>query len=67
MRNIKQFLRRKDLAARYGVDLRTVERMLKDGRIPPCDYKNKRAPLWSPDSLERHERQTMRTPRGGRS
>jgi hypothetical protein len=49
----KQFLRKADVAQRYGVNARTVSRMAEDGRIPPPTRMNGRIPLWSEDALDR--------------
>jgi hypothetical protein len=53
---MKRYLHRKQLADRYGVVERTVDRMIEDGRLPPPDFVSKRSPLWSEETLERHER-----------
>ena len=34
----RRFLRKRQVAARYNVDERTVDRMAKDGRLPPYTY-----------------------------
>jgi predicted DNA-binding transcriptional regulator AlpA len=34
----RRFLRKRQVAARYNVDERTVDRMAKDGRLPPYIY-----------------------------
>ena len=34
----KRYLRKKSVAARYDVDIRTVDRMARDGRIPAPKY-----------------------------
>jgi hypothetical protein len=59
----KRYLKKKDLARRYGNCIKTVERMWKEGRIPPPDIWNAKSPLWSEDSLEKHERQNLTAPR----
>jgi predicted DNA-binding transcriptional regulator AlpA len=51
----KQFLRKQMLATRYGVNVRTVERMVKDGRIPKPIYLGK-FPLWDSDLLDANDR-----------
>jgi hypothetical protein len=54
------FLKKKDLAARYGgVTIKTVERMVADGRLPKPDIYNAVSPLWSEASLEKHERRNL--------
>jgi hypothetical protein len=55
----KRYLKKKDLARRYRNCIKTVERMWKDGRIPEPDIWNAKSPLWSEESLEKHERITM--------
>jgi hypothetical protein len=61
----KRFLRRKHLAERYSITERTVERMVKDGRLPPPDLYNGPFPLWDETSVEKAERTTLRA--GGRT
>jgi hypothetical protein len=54
----KRWLRKRDVRARYGnvVD-RTVERAVRDGRLPPPEYPfGNRIPLWNEETLEAHER-----------
>jgi predicted DNA-binding transcriptional regulator AlpA len=55
----KRFLRRKEVAERYGIDVRSVERMAKDGRIPKPDCYAGRFPLWNEEGLELAERTTL--------
>ena len=56
----KVFLKKKDLARRYGgVTIRTIERMWEEGRLPPPDIYNGPSPLWSETSLEKHERRHL--------
>jgi hypothetical protein len=55
----KRFLRKKEVALRYNVDPRTVERMVADGRIPPPDIMNGRFPGWSDETLEQAERTSL--------
>jgi hypothetical protein len=46
-------LRKRQVAARYGVDERTVDRMAKDGRLPPYIYlPGSRLPLQDEDELD---------------
>jgi hypothetical protein len=51
-------LRKKQLRERYGdiVD-KTVERHVKDGRLPPPEYPfGNKVPFWDEEVLEAHER-----------
>jgi hypothetical protein len=51
-----KFLRKAAVAERYGLTIRSVERMVEDGRIPgPALYRG-RCPLWSLEELEKDER-----------
>jgi len=54
----KQYLRKKAVADRYQVNVRTVDRMAEDGRIPPPIHKGK-FPLWDTDGLDRSDRKTV--------
>ena len=47
----KQFLRREQVAGRYGIAARTVDRMAGDGRLPPPMHLG-RVPLWDQDQLD---------------
>jgi hypothetical protein len=58
----KQFLRKQAVAARYGVDVRTVERMTQDGRLPSPHYRG-RIPLWDSDELDASDRAATLRPR----
>ena len=51
----KKFLRKQSVADRYDVDSRTVDRMAKDGRIPPPTYRG-RLPMWAEDKLDESDR-----------
>ncbi len=53
-------LRRAAVAARYGVDVRTLERMAKDGRLRPPDLYLGRMPLWDEDALDADDRAATR-------
>jgi transposase len=53
---MKTYFRKRQVAQRYGVGVRTVERMQGDGRLPPPDLILSRSPLWSDELLEAHER-----------
>jgi hypothetical protein len=56
----KRWLRKRQMRERYGnVADRTVERAVKDGRIPPPEYPfGNNIPMWAEDVLEAHERAT---------
>jgi predicted DNA-binding transcriptional regulator AlpA len=58
----KKFLRKKSVAARYDVDERTVDRMAKDGRLPPPKYRG-RLPMWDQDELDANDRAAAVRPR----
>lgn len=47
----KTFLRKRQVAARYNIVLRTVDRWSEDGRLPAPIYRGK-IPLWDLDRLE---------------
>jgi predicted DNA-binding transcriptional regulator AlpA len=57
----KQFLRKSQVAARYGVHERTIDRMADDGRIPKPIHRGK-FPLWAEDKLEAYERRAVIEP-----
>jgi hypothetical protein len=46
----KRYLRRPHLADRYGCDIRNIDRMRQDGRLPPPDQWIGRVPLWDEDN-----------------
>lgn len=46
-----KYLRKASVATRYDVGPRTVDRMSRDGRLPPPHYRGK-LPLWSNDELD---------------
>jgi hypothetical protein len=52
----KKYSRKAQVAARYQVDVRTVPRMVEDGRIPPPDFYNGRFPLWDDEKLDENDR-----------
>jgi hypothetical protein len=57
----KQYLKTRDLCERYRVVEKSIQRMRADGRLPEPDMWNGRSPLWSEESLDRHDRrQTVR-------
>jgi predicted site-specific integrase-resolvase len=52
----KTFLRKAQVAARYGgVATRTIDRWAEDGRLPPPIYRGI-VPLWDLDELEAQDR-----------
>jgi hypothetical protein len=51
----KTFHRQPQLAKRYACDVRTIQRMRRDGRLPPPDLYIP-FPLWSDETLEANER-----------
>jgi predicted DNA-binding transcriptional regulator AlpA len=52
----KTFLRKRQVAARYGgVTTRTIDRWAEDGRLPPPIFRG-RVPLWDLDELEAQDR-----------
>jgi hypothetical protein len=61
---MKQFLRKKDLAKRYGgITERNIDYMVKDGRIPAPFYRG-RFPLWDPDQVDAADRAALVASRG---
>ena len=58
----KQFLRKSQVAQRYGVHERTIDRMADDGRIPRPIHRGK-FPLWAEDKLEAYERRAVIDPK----
>jgi predicted site-specific integrase-resolvase len=48
---LKTFLRKRQVAERYNVTTRTVERWAEDGRLPPPIYRGI-VPLWDLSELE---------------
>jgi predicted DNA-binding transcriptional regulator AlpA len=49
----RPILRRKDLARRYGVSERTIDRMRQDGTLPKPLYLH--GPFWRPSDIARAE------------
>jgi predicted DNA-binding transcriptional regulator AlpA len=47
----KTFLRKRAVAERYGVNVRTVDRWAEDGRLPPPIYRGI-VPLWDQTELD---------------
>jgi hypothetical protein len=56
----KKFFRKRQVAERYSVNDRTVDRMKTDGRIPLPYYRG-RTPVWDGDELDAADRQATRT------
>ena len=54
----KTYLRKRQVAQRYGnITLRSVERAVQDGRIPPPEFPcGQHTPLWDLGTLEANER-----------
>jgi hypothetical protein len=64
-RSEKRWYRKAQVAARYGVCGRTIERAVDDGRLPPPKYPlGDKIPYWDGDDLDENDRNlTTRTPR----
>lgn len=57
----KPLLTRKDLAQRYGLALRTVDRWRAAGKLPaPVYLKGCLQPLWRPIDIVSHEKRHRR-------
>jgi hypothetical protein len=52
----KRYLRKREFAARYGITIRTLERMVGDGRLPAPDLRLGRLPMWSDEIVTANER-----------
>jgi predicted DNA-binding transcriptional regulator AlpA len=53
----KKYLRKRAVAERYGgVTPRTIERMVKDGRLPEPEYPAGRFPMWDEAKLDECDR-----------
>jgi len=50
------YLRKRQLAARYGVHVRTIDRMVDDGRLPRPDIFMGKLPMWSDETIAANER-----------
>jgi predicted DNA-binding transcriptional regulator AlpA len=57
----KQFLRKSQVAARYQIHERSVDRWAEDGRIPKPIHRGK-FPLWEESKLEAFERRAVIEP-----
>ena len=59
----RQYLRKRGVATRYAVDERTVDRMARDGRIPPPKYlPGSRLPIWVEQELDENDRAATLAP-----
>jgi hypothetical protein len=55
----KRWSRKRRVAKRYDVTTRTVDRMARDGRLPPPEYPlGPNLPLWNDAKLDAHDRRT---------
>jgi predicted DNA-binding transcriptional regulator AlpA len=57
-----RFLRKRSVAERYGITIRTVERMTEDGRLPKPSFRG-RIPLWRESELEEFDKAATLAPR----
>ena len=56
-RSEKRWYRKAQVADRYGVSGRTIERAVNDGRLPPPKYPlSAKFPYWDADDLDAHDR-----------
>jgi predicted DNA-binding transcriptional regulator AlpA len=51
-----RYLTTKEVAMRYGVDVRSVQRRAKEGLLPPPYYFGTRFPRWSASELDENDR-----------
>ena len=59
----KQYLRKRQMAARYSCHERSVERMARDGQVPPPIYlPGSRIPLWEVGELDASDRRAATRP-----
>ena len=56
----KRFLRKRQVAERYGVHERSIDRMAEDGRLPPPHFHGGRIPRWDEDELDACDRAATR-------
>jgi predicted DNA-binding transcriptional regulator AlpA len=60
----KNYLRKRGVAERYSVDVRSIDRMSRDGRIPPPKYlPGSTIPLWLESELDANDRKATLTSR----
>lgn len=55
-----KFLRKAQVAERYSVHQRSIDRWKLDGRLPPPHFRG-RIPLWREDELEKLDRRATVT------
>jgi hypothetical protein len=55
----KRYLRKAAVAARYGINVRSVERKVAQGTLPAPEYPAGRIPLWDENLLEQNERRAI--------
>jgi predicted DNA-binding transcriptional regulator AlpA len=56
----KRYLRKAAVAARYQINVRSVERKVAAGTLPRPEYPaGGRVPLWDESVLEQHERRAV--------
>jgi len=55
----KRYLRKGQVAERYGITTRSVDRMAEDGRLPAPVHLGK-FPLWDEARLDEHDRALAR-------
>jgi hypothetical protein len=55
---MKTYLRKRQVANRYGrVHPRSIERAVRDGRLPPPEYPlGPNVPFWDEAALDEHDR-----------
>jgi predicted DNA-binding transcriptional regulator AlpA len=59
----RRYLRKQHVAERYGVNVRSVDRMKDDKRIPPPKYlPGSRIPIWAEDELDASDRRATLAP-----
>jgi predicted DNA-binding transcriptional regulator AlpA len=57
----RRFLRKTSVALRYDCNVQTVDRMVRDGRLPkPYYHGGKRFPRWAIDELDKADRVVAR-------
>jgi hypothetical protein len=54
--NIKIYLTTKEVATRYGIDPRSVQRRVKEQLLPPPYYFGTRFPRWSIEELDENDK-----------
>ena len=59
---MKVWLRKRHLRIRYGdITDRTIERMVKDGRLPPPEFPlSNKFPMWDEARLDEHDRTVVK-------